>query len=97
MKRREFADDLVGREADGVRVGANERAAKNPRRPVRDVVVLQLFQKRSMNLRLLRDRGQRNLLAFTLAPQTRAEALRHGQPYTVGLDAITRIDRCRDR
>ena len=65
MELQEFADDDVGLEGDRVGVGANEGAAKNARRPARDVIPLQPFQERQLDLRLLRDRGESNLLSFT--------------------------------
>ena len=61
----ELADDDVGVEADGVRVGANEGAAKDPRRPLGHVVPFQGVQQRQLDLGLLRDRDEGNGLFFT--------------------------------
>src|SRR5205814_8696103 len=55
VELQELAEDNVGLEADGVSIGANEGAAKNTRWPVRDVISLQRFQQRQLDLRLFRD------------------------------------------
>ena len=65
VELQEFADDHVGLEGDGVSVGANEGAAENAGRPARDVVPLQPFEKRQLDLRLLGDGGEIDLLSFT--------------------------------
>ena len=62
MEFQEFADDDLGIETDGVSVGANEGATKNARWPVRDVISLQRFQERLLDLRLLRYGGEPDLL-----------------------------------
>jgi hypothetical protein len=73
----EFADDDVGLEADGMRVGANEGAAKNALGPARKIVPLQGFEERELDLRLLRDRREGYLLFFTPLAQSSAKTLWH--------------------
>ena len=46
-------------------VGANEGAPENPGRPARDIIPLEPFQERQLDLRLLRDGGEIDLLSFT--------------------------------
>src|SRR5437660_4107776 len=77
MEIQEFADDAVRLEADGVGVGADERATKDAGRPMRDIVAFQRFEQRQLDLRLFRDRNESNLLSFTPLAQSGAETFRH--------------------
>ena len=70
----ELADDDIRFEADGVGVGTDEGAAKDPRRPVRDVVAFQCVEQGELDFRLLGDRDEGNLLFFAL-PRIRAPKL----------------------
>ena len=60
----ELAHHDIGFEADGVRVGTDEGAAKDPRRPVRHVVAFQRFEQRELDLRLFGDLDEGDLLFF---------------------------------
>ena len=74
----ELADDGVGLEVDELRVGADEGSAENTGRPMRHVVPFQTFQQRQADLRLVGNRSEGDLLAFTLLAQSGAETLGHG-------------------
>ena len=65
-----LTDDDILIEADGVSVSANERASEDSGWPTRDVVALELFEKRQLDFGLLRNRGERNVLSFTLLPES---------------------------
>ena len=77
VELQKLADDDVGLEVDGMRIGADEGTTKNARRPARHVVSLQRFEQRQLDFRPLRDRGEGNLLSFTLLAQSSAETLSH--------------------
>ena len=76
MDGEKIAYDHIRLEADGVGVGADEGATKDARRPVRDIVPLQRFQKRQLYLCLLCNRGERDVLSFATLTESRAETLR---------------------
>src|SRR5262249_32088321 len=86
-----LADDDVGIKTDCERIGADERPTENPRRPVRDVVALQLFEQRYLDFRLLRNRAQSNLLFFTTLAQTSAEFFKHAD---CQIETSTRVPTC---
>jgi hypothetical protein len=72
-----LANHGVGVEIDGSRVGADERAAKDSRGPLRHVVALQRVEERELDLGLLRNRDQGNLLLFSPFAHSCAETLSH--------------------
>ena len=76
MDGEKIADDGIGLEADGVRVGADERATEDSRGPVREIVPLEPLQERQLYLRLVGDRRERDLLSFAAVAESRAETLR---------------------
>lgn len=68
-------DFLVYVNRRGIR--PDERPAENAGGPVGDVVPLELFEQRQLDLRLLRDGCESYILLFTLEPKSSAEILRH--------------------
>jgi hypothetical protein len=72
-----------------VSVGANERAAEYAGGPLRDVIPLQGFEQRQLDLGLLRDGNQIDLLLFTPLAQSSAETLRHAVHLRSTIDAST--------
>jgi hypothetical protein len=80
MELQEFTDDRVRFQANGSRVGANKSAAKNTLRPVRHVVSLQSLQQGQLDLRLVRDGGERYLLSLTLQAESSTETFIHDTP-----------------
>jgi len=84
MPFEKFPDQDVRVEANRLPVRADEGPAKDPRRPVRDVVALQRFEERLLDLGPFRDRAERDVLLFALLAQAGAKTLRriHGHRRT---------------
>jgi hypothetical protein len=72
-----LANHHIGVETDRVRIGANVGALEDPSGPIGEVVTLEAFKKRQLDLRLLRDRPERDASIFTLLAHTGAETLTH--------------------
>ena len=73
----ELAHNHIRLQPDRVRIRADERAAEDPRRPLRDIPAFERFQQRLFYFRLLGDRAERNLLSFTPLAQSGAKIFRH--------------------
>jgi hypothetical protein len=69
----ELGDDGVGVEADGLRVGAQVRAAEYSARPLRDVVSFQSLEQRELDLCPFGDRAERDLVSLTHRPKASTE------------------------
>src|SRR4029077_17356414 len=80
MDFQELADDRVGVEANGLRVGAQVRAPEDAPRPLRDVVTFQRLEKRELDLCLFSDRRERDPLLLARGPESNAEIWTHGTP-----------------
>ncbi len=89
MELQKLADDDVGLEVDGMRIGADEGAAEDARRPMRHIVALQRLEQRRVDFGLLRDRDEGDLLLFTSLSQSSAETFSHaGAESTKMYDAV---------
>ncbi len=77
MHLEELADDSVGIETDGVRVGAYVGTAKDPGGPLRHVVALESFEHRRLDLRPRGDLGERDASLFTVLAHAGAEGIWH--------------------
>jgi len=75
MNLQELANGDVGVETNRPCVRAYERAAENPRRPLRDIVPFQCLEQRDADFGLLRDCREIDLLFF--APPAESSAERH--------------------
>src|SRR4051812_30370800 len=78
-----FLRRRVGVETDGVRVGADETAPIDARRPARDVAAFERLEEADADLRIGRDRRQRDLPPLALAAQAYAERI--GRQWCVDL------------
>ena len=75
-----IAQHPIGFEPNRARVRAEIRASEDPRGPSRHVVTFESFEQRQFDLRLLSDRGQRDLLFLALEPELRSERFIHRTP-----------------
>jgi hypothetical protein len=76
-KTEELTECRFSVDTDRFRVGADERAAKQPYRPLRCIVAFERLEQRRFDLGPSGDVSQRDLLEFPLSAQTRAEAVGH--------------------
>ena len=77
VRLEELAHDDIRIETDDLRVGADVGAPEDPRRPLRDVVPLEPFEQRALDLGLLGYRSEIDRSSFTLLAQPRAETFNH--------------------
>jgi hypothetical protein len=74
MQLEEFPDERFGIQADRARIGPDVRTTENARRPVGDIIALEPFEHRQLDLRVGRDRAEGHLLLFTVRPEPGAKA-----------------------
>jgi hypothetical protein len=89
----EVADNRVRIQVERVCIGADEGAAEDAGRPMRNVIALEVLEQRQLDLRLFGDRGQSNLLLFTVPAQSGAKTLVHAHTSARGTKLRTQ---CRD-
>ena len=73
----ELAAHRLRVELDGLRVGADERAAVDSGGPLRDIATLEALEERGLDLGGGRNRRDGNVLAFAFVTKPRAEAVCH--------------------
>jgi len=69
MPIEEFTERGRRVEADRLRVGTNVGPPEQAKRPVREIVALQRFEQRQLDLGLLRYNRERNLSLFAMQPE----------------------------